>query len=195
MRIVPCAAALLLATATPASAATTIDFEEFVAGSLGSTFAIGNVTFNSPIDLFIGQYFTNTGTTKALCSRTAGTFGCESALTVTFADPVSGLSLIVDGANSTAAEITALVLLSDRTSRTVVFGGFQPFNPTTLHFGPLPNIRSVMFTTTDPQGFSFDNFTFNESAVPEPATWAMLILGFGLVGVNLRRRRAAKALI
>lgn len=30
-------------------------------------------------------------------------------------------------------------------------------------------------------------------AVPEPATWAMLIAGFGLVGAALRRRRAALA--
>ncbi len=30
-------------------------------------------------------------------------------------------------------------------------------------------------------------------AVPEPATWAMLILGFGLVGASARRRRAAIA--
>jgi len=30
-------------------------------------------------------------------------------------------------------------------------------------------------------------------AVPEPATWAMLILGFGLVGCAVRRRRGGKA--
>jgi hypothetical protein len=29
------------------------------------------------------------------------------------------------------------------------------------------------------------------SAIPEPATWAMLIAGFGLVGASLRRRRSA----
>jgi hypothetical protein len=31
------------------------------------------------------------------------------------------------------------------------------------------------------------------SAVPEPATWAMMITGFGLVGASLRRRRVAVA--
>lgn len=30
-----------------------------------------------------------------------------------------------------------------------------------------------------------------DSTVPEPATWAMLILGFGLVGATMRRRRLA----
>jgi NADH/NAD ratio-sensing transcriptional regulator Rex len=28
-------------------------------------------------------------------------------------------------------------------------------------------------------------------AVPEPATWAMMIVGFGLIGRALRRKRAA----
>lgn len=32
-----------------------------------------------------------------------------------------------------------------------------------------------------------------ETAIPEPATWAMMIAGFGLVGAALRRRRTAFA--
>jgi hypothetical protein len=32
------------------------------------------------------------------------------------------------------------------------------------------------------------------SAVPEPATWAMMIVGFGLAGAAMRRRREAPAL-
>ena len=31
------------------------------------------------------------------------------------------------------------------------------------------------------------------NAVPEPATWAMMIVGFGLVGLSARRRREAVA--
>ena len=30
-------------------------------------------------------------------------------------------------------------------------------------------------------------------AVPEPATWALMIMGFGLAGAGLRRRRTAIA--
>jgi probable HAF family extracellular repeat protein len=43
------------------------------------------------------------------------------------------------------------------------------------------------------RGFLLDPITVTPpgSAIPEPATWAMLIAGFGLVGASLRRRRSA----
>ena len=44
------------------------------------------------------------------------------------------------------------------------------------------------------QGIALVNFSFSQiSAVPEPATWAMMLLGFGVVGTSLRRRRKALA--
>lgn len=45
-------------------------------------------------------------------------------------------------------------------------------------------------------GFEFDNLTVGTAVVstaPEPASWAMFILGFGLIGQCLRRRRSASA--
>ncbi len=41
------------------------------------------------------------------------------------------------------------------------------------------------------------NFTMTQGAVPEPATWALMICGFGLAGAAMRRQRgqAARALI
>ncbi len=43
-------------------------------------------------------------------------------------------------------------------------------------------------------GFELDNITVGTTApVPEPASWAMLVAGFGLIGVGLRRRRPAIA--
>jgi len=39
------------------------------------------------------------------------------------------------------------------------------------------------------------NFAFRiNGAVPEPGTWAMLVLGFGMMGASLRRRRAESSL-
>lgn len=38
-------------------------------------------------------------------------------------------------------------------------------------------------------GFSVTYHFISDSAVPEPATWAMMLLGFGAIGVALRRRK------
>ncbi len=72
---------------------------------------------------------------------------------------------------------------------------------------PLDNIEGISWGPTLEDGsralilVSDNNFTpgtqFTQflafripAAVPEPATWAMMIAGFGLVGVTLRRRSA-----
>jgi hypothetical protein len=44
--------------------------------------------------------------------------------------------------------------------------------------------------------FAFDNVRFADAAVgsvPEPATWAMMLIGFGLVGYTMRRRSSVRA--
>jgi len=38
--------------------------------------------------------------------------------------------------------------------------------------------------------YHLDNLTYSNTAVPEPASWAMMIGGFALIGTVLRRRRA-----
>ena len=45
-------------------------------------------------------------------------------------------------------------------------------------------------------GFKLKALTYSipETAVPEPAAWALMILGFGMVGATLRRKRVTTAL-
>jgi hypothetical protein len=65
---------------------------------------------------------------------------------------------------------------------------FQFNNPTN---GPI----TLLFqdtTGSSPYGAAIGGI--NISAVPEPATWAMLILGFGGIGMMMRRRRDQVAL-
>ena len=52
------------------------------------------------------------------------------------------------------------------------------------------NVLSVTYTSRG-QGSYGGNLSFAPavSAIPEPSTWAMMIIGFGAVGVALRRRR------
>lgn len=44
-------------------------------------------------------------------------------------------------------------------------------------------------------GFALDNVVLNSpmaAAVPEPGTWALMLVGFGAVGVSMRRRRSER---
>ena len=52
-------------------------------------------------------------------------------------------------------------------------------------FGATP-VNRVVFTSGQ-NSFEFDNIA--AAVVPEPGTWAMLIAGFALVGLSMRRRR------
>jgi hypothetical protein len=68
-----------------------------------------------------------------------------------------------------------------------------------------PSFAALAVATPPSEDLGFDSFRFQSptfrdgvlsykllppgSAVPEPATWAMMILGFGLVGAAARRRR------
>jgi hypothetical protein len=53
--------------------------------------------------------------------------------------------------------------------------------------GPFSTTVRYDITFTGASGGNF-NGTGNLTAVPEPATWAMMIMGFGLVGGVMRRR-------
>jgi len=52
-------------------------------------------------------------------------------------------------------------------------------------------VKSIQFTST---GNSFEFDSLAGTAVPEPTTWALMIMGFGSVGAMVRRRRTAYAL-
>ena len=55
--------------------------------------------------------------------------------------------------------------------------------------GGLKDIRGISIWNDDPTGIGLTGFRRDvASMVPEPATWAMLIAGFGIVGATLRRR-------
>ncbi len=54
-------------------------------------------------------------------------------------------------------------------------------------------VTSIVFGTGSTNAFEFDGLAATITAVPEPATWAMMILGFGAAGAMIRRRNAVLA--
>ncbi len=53
------------------------------------------------------------------------------------------------------------------------------------------NVKQIVLSSGS-NSFEVDNFAV--AAVPEPATWALMIMGFGSAGAMLRRRRTASAI-
>ena len=90
----------------------------------------------------------------------------------------------------------------DASSQVTVLGGDGSMISSTLSaiLGAAPTHFAPGSTRTDgfriqfgPDAFDIgiDNINFQITAVPEPSTWAMMILGFGAAGSMIRRRRAA----
>jgi hypothetical protein len=98
------------------------------------------------------------------------------------AGPNAGLSLLAGEATgpafASANSGTQVLNLVDPTAR------FQSFLFTTREPGNVPYLGTLG------QGYRIDSLTVG---VPEPATWAMLITGFGLVGAARRRQRTSVA--
>jgi len=91
---------------------------------------------------------------------------------------------------STPVSITAL-------DGTVIFAGSVETNIPTHNNVAIDSayFEEGIVLRWGPDAFNtgLDNISFDVRAVPEPASWAMMIAGFGLIGGALRRRSAGEA--
>jgi hypothetical protein len=136
----------------------------------------------------------------------AGTLDYTAAISVAFFDPANTAN------QATTDHVKVLGDLFGLGSGTVTLNAFDRFgnllgsvtdtDNKPLGQGPvlefdMAGIQSVSFSGTSGT-VGFDNFEFDtvtpvSAAVPEPASWALMIAGFGLAGAALRRRRPATA--
>lgn len=175
-----CAAAMIALPATPASAAlvavaggecnvTTPDPNAVAcagafAGNLNNNASIADL--NAALDILVGGDFTpdalwaDLDPTKAFFSTGAGT-------TLNFADTLFGEQIISmhfgDGGTGLG-------------NRTILY---------VFDFGVV-GATSIVLNTN---GWSNAVLITPESPIPEPRTWAMMLLGFGAAGYAMRRRR------
>ncbi len=108
---------------------------------------------------------------------------------------------------NTAGVVTVLdVLIGSQLSQFTITGDNsgifrQPFHTTSISYLATGALTAVSFTVSSSTQLGFNDPLIDGvslvgaggNTVPEPATWAMLIGGFGLVGAVARRRRTTVA--
>lgn len=216
--LVQSAAALMLsAMPTIASAATTIDFSGTVLDAGGTGLAAGttfngNFTYDESaaprtgsdpvsavydalssfnLDLVSGgttYSFVSTGSPEIQIGN-LGSFGSSSESTDRFALVVRS-SDGLNGPTIGGSVLQTFILRLDDSAGTV-FGPANGGLPTSLTFANFDGNGVFLFFN---DGAAFGNVTSLSGAVPEPASWALMIVGFGLVGGALRRRSGQAAL-
>jgi len=196
------AAALLLSTSANAAL---VDFESTPTGTLAEGTDVGGIVFTSDLGsgLSIGDFGGQSdGRALASFNDTNGNFirgtiaGSVNFLSIDFGNDDPGFSNPGDLATlqlfsgaSLLSTVNVLLNRDDLMNQTITYNGafFDNFsfaytdaagNPFTGGDGTNTGLTEVI-----------DNVQFG--AVPEPATWAFMIFGFGAIGGAMRRQRKA----
>lgn len=184
----------MLGTAATAGAATVNGtFSAALAGVSSSTFGIG-----------AGSVLSNAG---GFVTSSTGDMSSVAAFTpVNFATVTASNGASVGFTSSFGSFVGTIenLMTNPAPNAIVSFSAFGNFTPTgsLSSFTQGPGALTVSFTQTGalfagkPQpaisgSFSFDSGPGdgNPGAIPEPASWAMMLIGFGFVGAQARSRR------
>lgn len=202
-------AATIFATATNAA---TIDFESEAGGYGYSTYSFLEDGFRvtySPISLFGFYIIDDPADHLGMC----GSAGCASnGTTALYAFNESGVTIDLDNGgtfsltsldvaktfngNGSALTLTLTATGADGVVTTTISLDAQSAETfSTFSVGNFVNISSLTIVGGQqfPE-FAIDNVNLSIAAVPEPASWATLIAGIGILGGAVRRRRLAGAL-
>lgn len=200
--ILALAGMVALPTAANAAAFVNGSFEtgpapgSFVTLSAGSTAIAGWTVGGDSID-YIGTYWNaQSGSRSVDLSGNA-----PGSLSQTF-DTVLGLTYNVSfflGANGDGPPPTKSVTVGATGNATVGYTvPSTPFPPNVVTYSPFSyaftatgTSTTLTFTSTGTTAYGAALDSVSVNAVPEPATWALMIVGFGAMGGMLRRHRQA----
>lgn len=180
------AVAAAFALASPVAAAV-IDFEDQPNFSVvNGSIVYADATFTSST----GQFYINGASIgKDLCTYNGS---CDALLTVDFTTSANNLFFQTAGDDRTGTLFVKVFLMGGGTvDLTFAYDG--AFSTLDTHdLSAYADIVKLEMSSNDGAGVTYDNFRFipgdGGGGVPEPASWALMIAGFGLVGVAARRR-------
>ena len=180
--------ALVVSGSQAASAATVI---VPISGSIGSA---GDFTASLSLDVVDGQALSGTGTINLLSYVNAA---------------ISLITPSAPGNNNVSASAPVGYRANDGTDYFQLDTAY-PFSTNGLLFAvgttsPMPGGNPLLALYANGDGTFGAQFTgevdgmeyynqsgsFNVAAVPEPATWAMMLVGFGMLSISMRYRRRA----
>ena len=182
--------AVLAGLALPGTAQATVQV-----GAAPTISPCTNFTFSVTIIACAGGYSTN-------LLQTSLTDSTGLAALASLGAPSTGIFLEpkLESLNSTTGVINFNTLLTGMTVFAFHAGGAGDGNQGTFFFQFDAGAGVDVITINDrlnSNATGLSNaalFQTGQGAVPEPATWAMMLLGFGAMGVSLRRRRGTQAL-
>lgn len=114
-----------------------------------------------------------------------GSYSSEGAIGTVNTTGSSGLFYLLSEGNPNDARTLADWLTSDPSLDSDIVGGFYIGVGSGAGAGYLAHVDDVVADGT--------TYNFELAAVPEPASWALMIVGLGTSGMMLRRRRSAVA--
>jgi choice-of-anchor C domain-containing protein len=196
--IVAAAVAMLFAGAASAAIVVNGSFEQgprsgnFSTYGTGSTAITGWTVTAGSVD-HIARYWTASDGLRSLdlSGTQAGTI---AQMIPTIAGTRYTVSFDISSNPDRSSVKSMLVGFGSATPTAVTFTGpiqrALVWTPVALQFVATASTTSLSFKSTTPGawGIALDNVEVTAGGVPEPATWALLIAGFGLVGARLRRR-------
>jgi PEP-CTERM motif len=155
------------------------------------------------------DFWVDNGYTQGVVNRPTGTdliaLNAGGTKTITFAAPVKDVYLAFASWNGVLANFSAPFTV---VSQGCGYWGCSTFNPQpgNTSFYTTGEVHGVLKFAGTFTSLSFTDTAENwhgftvgvdslapTNAVPEPASWAMLIAGFGLTGAAMRRRRTLSA--